>query len=88
MLERVCCCKWLEGEREGGRTVELHDCVCVTCSLSLSLSPHPSIQSGSVSRIPVVIVFTYMDRFKTRDQREDFRKKTLNWISYHNMKVQ
>jgi hypothetical protein len=48
---------------------------------------HAAFQSCSVRRIPVVIVFTFMDCFKTKDQREEFKKKTLNWISYHNIKV-
>ena len=53
----------------------------------MTFSLPPLFQSCSVRRIPVVIVFTFMDYFKTRDQREDFKKKTLNWISYHNIKV-
>ena len=53
----------------------------------LPLLLHPLLQSRNVRRIPVVIVFTFMDYFKTRDQREDFKKKTLNWISYHNIQV-
>lgn len=42
------------------------------------------IQSTSVQRIPVIVVFTHMDTFKLREQREEFKRRVVQWLDYHN----
>ena len=40
------------------------------------------IQSTSVERIPVIVVFTHMDEFSSREQKDVFRRRTLQWLQY------
>ena len=42
------------------------------------------IQSTSVQRIPVIVVFTHMDTFKLREQKEEFKRRVIQWLDYHN----
>ena len=42
------------------------------------------IQSTSVQRIPVIVVFTHMDTFKLREQKDEFRRRIIQWLDYHN----
>lgn len=38
------------------------------------------IQATLVERIPVIIVFTHIDKFTTREQRDSFRKDVIEWL--------
>ena len=42
------------------------------------------IQSTSVQRIPVIVVFTHIDTFKLREQKEEFKRRVIQWLGYHN----
>lgn len=42
------------------------------------------IQSTSVERVPVVVAFTHMDTFKTREQNQEFRRGIIHWLDYNN----
>ncbi len=42
------------------------------------------IQSSSVERIPVVVAFTHMDTFKTREQNQEFRRGIIQWLDHQN----
>lgn len=69
---------------------------CFSCTKSLHLvvcnSQHlnrndlirwlADIQSTSVERIPVIVVFTHIDEFPSREQKDMFRRKTLQWLQY------
>lgn len=67
---------------------------CFKCSTSLHIvtcnSQHfkkthllarlADIQATSVERIPVILVFTYFDRFSSREQKDVFRREVIDWI--------
>lgn len=67
---------------------------CFKCSTSLHLVTCNSqrfkkthllarladIQATSVERIPVILVFTYFDRFSSREQKDIFRREIVDWI--------
>ena len=40
------------------------------------------IQSTSTERIPVILVFTHMDRFVSREQKDTFRRRTQQWLQH------
>ena len=42
------------------------------------------IQSTSVDRIPMIVVFTQIDKFKSREQRDQFKRKAVHWLEYNN----
>lgn len=46
-----------------------------------------SDQSLSEERVIVMVVFTHMDEFRTREDKEKFRKTALQWLSHHNKQV-
>ena len=39
------------------------------------------IQATSAERIPVMLVFTHMDRLATREAKDSFRKSTTRWLN-------
>ena len=42
------------------------------------------IQATSVERIPVIVIFTQIDKFKSREQRDQFKRRALHWLEYNN----
>lgn len=50
-----------------------------------NVQPFILLQSRSKQRVPVVVIFSHMDSFRTREQKEVFKKRMLNWISYHTL---
>ena len=46
------------------------------------------IQSTSVQRIPVIVVFTHMDIFKSRESMQDFRRRMTHWLEYNNKRFE
>lgn len=46
-----------------------------------------SLQSVSTQRVPVVVVFTHMDKLKTKEQRDEFRRQRTHWLEMHNKRV-
>lgn len=42
------------------------------------------IQSASKKRVPVIVVFTHMDGFKTREAKDEFKRRVTHWLEYNN----
>ncbi len=41
------------------------------------------IQSSSVERVPVIVAFTHMDTFKSRELSQEFRRGIIQWLDYN-----
>lgn len=57
----------------------------VTCNSKYFKKPHlltwlADIQATSAEQIPVILVFTYFDKFSSREQKDAFRREVINWI--------
>lgn len=42
------------------------------------------LQSLCKERVLVIVVFTHMDQFKSREEKEKFKKTHLQWLCHHN----
>lgn len=67
----------------------MYRCLCVLCVLNSDIEVlfFPLLQAASMKRVPVIVVFTHMDQFRSREQREEFRRQKTQWLEYHNKKV-
>ena len=66
--------------------------LCLYCPVSMVTCVHGDLsvgtQSMSEERVIVCVVFTHMDQFRTREDKDKFRKTALQWLSHHNKLVQ
>ena len=45
------------------------------------------VQSLSGQRVIVMVIFTHMDLFRTREEKEKFKRMAIQWLTHHNKQV-